>query len=97
MDKSKKVQKRVYLLGLLYPVYIQSGKSTAVLYPLWSYVREKYSVLAGYKRYYKFLGYLLEWVYLAVKHRWTFKEVIEYKAQNTLDEELKNMGCYSNR
>jgi len=91
MDKNKKVQKRVYILGLLYPVFVQSGKKGAVLHPLWAYVREKYSLLAGYKRYYKFLGYLLEWVYLAVKNEWTFKEVIKHKIEVTLDERLREV------
>jgi len=91
MDKSKKVQKRPYLLGLLYPIYIQSGAKKSVLYPLWNYIRVNYSKLSGNQRYIKFLDRILRLVYLAVKHRWTFKEVIEYKAQNTLDEELKNM------
>ncbi len=91
MDKSKKVQKRVYILGLFYPVYIQSGNKKAVLYPLWAYIREKYSLLAGYKRYYKFLGYLLEWVYLAVKNRWGFRRVIEHKVNTTVDPELKEV------
>jgi hypothetical protein len=91
MDKSKKVQKRVYILGLLYPIYIQAGKKNSVLYPLWAYIREKYSLLAGFKRYYKFLGYLLEFVYLAVKHRWDFKKVIEHKVESTLDPKLKEV------
>ena len=90
MDKQKKTQKRPYILGLLYTVYIQAGKKSSPLYPLWHYVRERYHLLSGYQRYYKFLGYLLGLVYLSVKNRWTFKEVIEHKVKS-LDGELKEV------
>ena len=90
MDKQKKIQKRPYILGLLYTVYIQAGKKNSPLYPLWHYVRERYNLLSGYQRYYKFLGYLLGLVYLSVKNRWTFKEVIQHKAK-ALDGELKEV------
>ena len=91
MDKSKKVQKRPYILGLFYPVFIQAGKKSNALYPLWVYIKEKYGLLTGYQRYHKFLGTLLEWVYLSAKHRWTFEEVIKHKVNNTLDENLKKV------
>ena len=91
MDKSKKVQKRPYLLGLFYPIYIQSGIKKAVLYPLWEYIRNNYSKLSGNQRYIKFLDRLLRLVYLSVKHRWDFKQVIEHKAKTTMDETLREV------
>ena len=91
MDRNRKYQKRPYILGLLYPVFIQAGKKSSPLYPLWAYVKDHYGLLNGFQRYYKFLGYLLGLVYLSVKHRWDFKQVIEFKAKNVVDAELKKV------
>ena len=89
MDRSKAFQKRPYILGLLFPVYIQAGRKNSVYYPFFEYLKQQ--GLNGYKTYRKFITQLLRWVYLAVKHRWTFKQVMDHKAKNTLDKELKEV------
>ena len=93
IDRNRKYQKRPYILGLFYPVFIGSGKDSSPLYPLWAFIRNKYFYLSGNQRYLKFLDRLLRLVYLSAKYKWNFKQVIEFKAKNTLDEGLK--GVYN--
>ena len=90
-DTIKKESKRPYILGLFYPIYVQSGKKNHPLHPLWEYLKEKYPDLSGNQRYIKFLDKLLRLVFLAVKNGWSFEEVVKHKAETTLDPSLKSV------
>jgi len=91
MDRAKKETKRAYILGLFYPIYMQAGRKDSVFYPLFEYINKQYSKLSGKQRYIKFLDRLLRLVYLAIKNRWTFEEVIKHKVDVTLDGKLKEV------